>query len=159
LHREPKAMPALSSLLEPKSIAVVGASASQGKPGHIILRNIIENGFTGAIHPVNPRGGEILSRKAYASVTEIPGELDLVIFVLPRQAVLPALKEAAGRGVRAAVASRCQPDWNSLPRSQYDRISELSASSHSHLHPLSRLGGWPHQPHGAMGNFRRRLGR
>lgn len=96
-------MPALSPLLEPRSIAVVGASASAEKPGHIILKNILANGFAGAVHPVNPRGGEILGRRTHPALSAIPGELDLAVLVLPRESVLPVLKEAAGRGVRAAV--------------------------------------------------------
>ena len=96
-------MPALSPLLEPRSIAVVGASASAEKPGHIILKNILENGFAGAVHPVNLRGGEILGRRAYPSLSETPGEVDLAILVLPRPSVLGVLNEAASRGVRAAV--------------------------------------------------------
>ncbi|MDP7385180.1 MAG: CoA-binding protein, partial [Nitrospinota bacterium] len=96
-------MLALSPFLEPRSIAVVGASASEVKPGHIILKNIIGNGFSGAVHPVNPRGGEILGRKAFASISEIPGELDLAFLVLPRQSVSSVLKEAGACKVRAAV--------------------------------------------------------
>ncbi|MFQ5912757.1 MAG: acetate--CoA ligase family protein [Nitrospinota bacterium] len=96
-------MSALSTLLEARSVAVVGASASEGKPGNILLRNIIENGYSGALYPINPRGGEILGHEAYPSLRETPGELDLAIFLLPRQQVLPALQEAGDRGVRTAV--------------------------------------------------------
>ena len=54
----------IEHLFNAHSVAVVGASASPGKRGHIILRNLIEGGFAGGIYPVNPGAEEILGKKS-----------------------------------------------------------------------------------------------
>ena len=52
-------------LMQPRSVAVIGASNEQGKIGNSVMRNLIDGGFSGEIHPVNPKADEILGRKAY----------------------------------------------------------------------------------------------
>ena len=49
----------MEKFFAPKSVAVIGASATQGKSGNVVLRNIRDNGFEGPVYPVNPRGGTI----------------------------------------------------------------------------------------------------
>ncbi len=91
------------SLLSPAGIAVLGASAEEHKVGHYVLRNLLTQGYAGAVYPVNPKGGEILGKKAYASVDEIPGTVDLAVIVTPAKTV-PALADACGRkGVKTLV--------------------------------------------------------
>lgn len=80
-------------LLTPTSIAVIGASATPGKVGHEILKNILTEGFQGAVYPVNPKGGEILGKKAYTTVKKIPGEVDLALIVTPAETVLALIQE------------------------------------------------------------------
>lgn len=70
-------------LFNPRSIAVIGASATKGKLGNDVLRNLIESGFKGRIYPVNPRGGEILGLKVYRSVSDIPNHVDMGVIVIP----------------------------------------------------------------------------
>ena len=94
-------LPDLRPLLEPESIAVVGASASPEKAGHVLLRNILDGGFPGDVYPVNPREGEIAGQRAYATVGEVPGAVDLAFVVLGRQRVLSAVQACADAGVRA----------------------------------------------------------
>ena len=95
-------MPAspLSRLFDPRSIAVVGASASEEKPGFQILKAL--EPFRGAVHAVNPRGGAILGRPVHRSLGEVPGPVDLVALVLPARHSLAVLKEAAEAGAGAA---------------------------------------------------------
>ena len=93
----------LKPFLEPRSVAVVGASATPGKGGNDIIRNILSNGYGGRLYLVNPRGGEILGVKVSTSVSDLPEGLDLAVLVLPALATLMALKECANRGVKAAV--------------------------------------------------------
>ena len=95
-------MPAspLSRLFDPRSIAVVGASASEEKPGFQILKAL--EPFRGAVHAVNPRGGDILGRPVHRSLGEVPEPVDLVALVLPARHSLAVLEDAAEAGAGAA---------------------------------------------------------
>ncbi|WP_129788986.1 acetate--CoA ligase family protein [Promicromonospora panici] len=91
----------LDALLRPRSIAVVGASASPDKAGHAMMQAL--TGFAGELYPVNPRGGTILGRTAVTGLGELSGPADLAVLVIPPHAVPGAIEEAAAAGVRAAV--------------------------------------------------------
>ena len=93
----------LESLFSPRSVAVVGASAEPGKLGYSILDNVLKFGFKGPIYPINPRAPEILGVKAYPRLIDVPGDVDLIVIVVPPPAVLPVMKDAATKGVKAAV--------------------------------------------------------
>ncbi|MFJ2269736.1 acetate--CoA ligase family protein [Streptomyces sp. NPDC087849] len=90
-------------LMEPRSVAVIGASNEQGKIGNSVMRNLVDGGFSGEIHPVNPRAGDILGRTAYRSVTDVPGAVDVAVFAIPAELVAPALEEVGRKGVANAV--------------------------------------------------------
>ncbi len=91
------------SLLSPRSVAVIGASAEETKVGHYVLKNILTQGYQGEVYPVNPKGGEILGKKAYASLTEIPGNVDLAIVVTPAKTVQALAEECGKKGVQTLV--------------------------------------------------------
>ncbi|MEV4336435.1 acetate--CoA ligase family protein [Streptomyces sp. NPDC049590] len=90
-------------LMRPRAVAVIGASNEPGKIGNSVLRNLIDGGFAGDIHPVNPRADDILGRKAYRSVAEVPGEVDVAVFAIPARLVAAALEEAGRKGIPNAV--------------------------------------------------------
>ncbi|MFX1272620.1 MAG: acetate--CoA ligase alpha subunit [Promethearchaeota archaeon] len=90
-------------LFNPKSIAVIGASATKGKLGNDVVRNLIESGFEGRVYPINPRGGEILDLKVYRSVSEVAGDVDVAVIVIPARFVLPVIEECGEKGVTALV--------------------------------------------------------
>ncbi|MGH4028886.1 acetate--CoA ligase family protein [Actinomycetota bacterium Odt1-20B] len=90
-------------LMQPRSVAVIGASNEQGKIGNSVMRNLIDGGFSGEIHPVNPKADDILGRKAYKSVTDVPGEVDVAVFAIPAKFVASALEEVGRKGVPNAV--------------------------------------------------------
>ncbi|MEV8225379.1 acetate--CoA ligase family protein [Streptomyces sp. NPDC079167] len=90
-------------LMEPRSVAVIGASNEQGKIGNSVMRNLIDGGFAGEIHPVNPKADDILGRKAYKSVTDVPGEVDVAVFAIPAKFVASALREVGRKGIPNAV--------------------------------------------------------
>jgi acetyltransferase len=90
-------------LFNPKSIAVIGASATKGKLGNDVVRNLIESGFEGRIYPINPKGGEILDLKVYRSVSEIARDVDVAVIVIPARFVLPVIEECGKKGVSALV--------------------------------------------------------
>ncbi len=90
-------------LFNPQSIAVVGASSAKGKLGNDVLRNLINSGFSGKIYPVNPKGGKILDKQVFKSVSEIPGEVDVAVIVIPAKFVLPVVEDCGKKGVKALV--------------------------------------------------------
>ena len=93
----------LDSLLAPKSIAVIGASRAPNTIGWQILDNLLRHGYTGAVYPVNPSARSVHSIPAYASVEEIPDEVEMAVVVVPKQHVC-AVAEACGRkGVKGLV--------------------------------------------------------
>ncbi|MDT0547866.1 acetate--CoA ligase family protein [Streptomyces lonegramiae] len=94
---------AMGRLMQPRSVAVIGASNEQGKIGNSVMRNLIDGGFPGEIHPVNPKSDDILGRKAYKSVTDVPGEVDVAVFAIPAKFVPAALEEVGRKGIPNAV--------------------------------------------------------
>ena len=93
----------LKPLLEPRSVAIIGASSSPEKSGYTLLKNIVDGGFTGAIYPINPRAKEILGHRAYPAIGDVPGPVDLAFIVLPREAVADTIRACQAVGVGAAV--------------------------------------------------------
>ncbi|WP_373292616.1 acetate--CoA ligase family protein [Streptomyces camponoticapitis] len=90
-------------LMEPRSVAVIGASNEEGKIGNSVMRNLIDGGFAGEIYPVNPKADDILGRKAYKSVMDVPGEPDVAIFAIPAKFVATALTEVGRKNIPNAV--------------------------------------------------------
>jgi acetyl coenzyme A synthetase (ADP forming)-like protein len=88
-------------LFTPKSIAVIGASANPNKVGYAVFRNLLT--FPGQLYPVNPGRTELLGRRAYPSVAEIPGDVDLAVIIVPAPAVPDVMEECGRKGVRLAV--------------------------------------------------------
>jgi acetyl coenzyme A synthetase (ADP forming)-like protein len=96
-------MGSLDSVFNARSVAVVGASASPDKTGHIILKNIVEGGYGGSVYPVNPKAETILGLKCYPSLSAIPGGLDLAVIVVPAKFVPGVIDEGGRRGIKGAV--------------------------------------------------------
>lgn len=94
---------ALSRLLDPRSIAVVGASADPAKRGYQAVRALRDAGYPHPVYPVNPRGGELFGLTVRRSVAELPPGVDAALVALPGRAVPGALRELAGAGVAGAV--------------------------------------------------------
>jgi acetyltransferase len=93
----------LEPIFRPRSIAVIGASRTPGTVGYELVHNLLADGFTGAIYPVNPHASAVHSIPAYASIDAIEPEIDLGIISVPKELVV-ATAEACGRkGVRALV--------------------------------------------------------
>jgi len=92
---------------EPRSVAVVGASRKIMKAGHVIFKNFVDNKrrgiFKGELYPINTNEESILGYTCYPSITEVDGEIDLVVLVVPAKAVPDVMKESATKGVKAAV--------------------------------------------------------
>src|SRR5574341_392450 len=82
----------LKPLLEPRSVAIVGASSSPDKSGYTLLKNIVDGGFNGPIYPINPKAKEILGHRAYPTITGVPEPVDLAFIVLPREVVAETIR-------------------------------------------------------------------
>ena len=93
----------MTRMMQPRSVAVIGASSEEGKIGNSVMKNLVGGGFAGDIYPVNPKADEILGRKAYASVAEIPGDVDVAVFAVPAKLVVPTVAEVGRKGIPAAV--------------------------------------------------------
>jgi acyl-CoA synthetase (NDP forming) len=92
----------LEPFFKPRRIAVVGAS-EQGMYPAGILRNLLDYGYAGELYPVNPRRETVFGLPCYPDVTQTPHPADLAILTVPRQVVLPALRQCLVAGVPAAL--------------------------------------------------------
>jgi len=92
----------LDPFFHPKSLAILGASGKEGKLGRLFMERFIESGFQ-KLYPVNPREVEILGVKAYPSLIDIPGSVDLVLILTPPASVIASVKECVAKGVRGII--------------------------------------------------------
>ena len=93
----------LDRLFSPKSIAVIGASKTVGKVGHLTVSNLVQSGFKGPIIPVNSAGGELLGLKVYPKLADYPDPVDLVVIAVPAEMVPVAAQEAVKKKAGAIV--------------------------------------------------------
>lgn len=93
----------LDRLLRPRSVAIVGASASAGALGASVLENLLRGGFAGDIHLINPKRAEISGRACLASVGDLPDGVDAAVLAIPKAGVLDALAALARKNVGGAV--------------------------------------------------------
>ena len=97
------ARPSLVPMFKPKSVAVIGASATPFKHGNVAVKYLIAGGYAGAIYPINPAGGEIEGLKAYPSLRDVPGDVDCALILVPAAGTLAAMEDCAAKGVRAVI--------------------------------------------------------
>jgi acetyltransferase len=93
----------LDFIFNPSAVAIVGASENEKKIGHVILRNLVQQGYKGKIFPVNPKRKEILGITCYPSVTQISEKIDLAIIVVPAKAVPSVMQDCAKAEVKGVV--------------------------------------------------------
>ncbi len=93
----------LLPFFQPKGVVVVGASTSPEKLGYGVARNLIHSGYTGAIHLVAQKNGEVFGRTIHTSLQDIPDPVDLAILIVPTPATPQAIEECGARGIKAAV--------------------------------------------------------
>jgi acetyl coenzyme A synthetase (ADP forming)-like protein len=94
---------ALKRIFHPRAVAVIGASVEDGKIGNSVMKNLINGGYRGEIFPVHPKADEILGKKVYKTVLDIPGEVDLAVFAIPAKFCAAALDEVGRKGIPGAV--------------------------------------------------------
>lgn len=93
----------LTPFFDAKGVAILGASTNPRKLSYGILENLISYGYKGEVYPVNPNASEILGKKAYASITDVPDPVELAVVVLPVTVIMDTMKEIGERGIKAVV--------------------------------------------------------
>ena len=93
----------LNKMLRPKSVAVVGASATPGKIGYTVIKNLQDGGYKGKIYPINNNTPEILGLKAYVNVTDVPGDVDSAIITVPAKYMNEVTEECGKKGVKGLI--------------------------------------------------------
>jgi acetyl coenzyme A synthetase (ADP forming)-like protein len=93
----------MNRIMKPDAVAVIGASAEAGKIGNSVMKNLINGGYKGAIYPIHPSADEILGIKAYKSVKDVPGDIDVAVFAIPAKIVAQALIEVGEKKIPGAV--------------------------------------------------------
>ena len=94
---------AMQRIMKPRAVAVIGASAEDGKIGNSVMKNLINGGYQGAIYPIHPKATEILGRKAYPSVLDVADEIDVAVFAIPAKFCAAAMDEVGRKKVPGAV--------------------------------------------------------
>ncbi len=94
---------AMRRIMQPDAVAVIGASPEAGKIGNSVMKNLINGGYEGEIYPIHPRAEEVEGRKAYTSVTEIDGQVDVAVFCIPAPLVPRVLEEVGQKEIPGAV--------------------------------------------------------
>jgi acetate---CoA ligase (ADP-forming) len=103
LREATSAQASLRRVLAPRSVAVIGASRDRGTIGAEIFHNLLETRFNGPVYPVNRSAQVVQSVRAYRSITEIPGPVDLAVIVVPAAQVIGAARECAAKDVLGLV--------------------------------------------------------
>lgn len=93
----------LDPLFKPKAVALIGASAKELSIGNVIIRNLIHYRFRGPVYPINPKVDEIRGLKAYPTILDVPGEVDLAHIVIPPLLVPEEVENCGKKGIRAII--------------------------------------------------------
>src|ERR1700734_2580222 len=93
----------MTRIMKPRAVAVIGASAENGKIGNSVMKNLINGGYKGEIYPIHPKADEIMGKKVYKSVKDVPGEIDIAVFAIPASLVAPALVECGEKKITGAI--------------------------------------------------------
>lgn len=116
--------------MEPRSVAVIGASRRSGKGSFNVIENMREYGFKGKIYPVNPSAEEIMGIKAYREVGEIGEAIDVAIIATPREEVPRIAEECARLGIRGAiVVPQGFADADAEGKALQEQLSEIARNN------------------------------
>jgi acetate---CoA ligase (ADP-forming) len=93
----------LQPIVNPKSVAIIGAARYPGTIGNLLMRCMLQSGYAGIVYPVNPNTEAVLSVKSYPSVLDITGKVDMAIIAVPAAIVNRVADECGRKGVRALI--------------------------------------------------------
>src|SRR5678815_545268 len=93
----------LDAIFNPKAVALIGASEAPNSVGRTVLWNLMNSPFGGTVYPVNPKRQSVLGVKAYNSIRDVPGPVDLAVIATPAPAVPEIVGQCALAGVPGVV--------------------------------------------------------
>ncbi|MFG1794731.1 GNAT family N-acetyltransferase [Nocardia sp. NPDC049149] len=120
----------VGNLLTPRSVAVIGATPSAGRVGGAVLNNLLSGVFQGPVFPVNPNRRSVRGVRAYATVREIPDEVDLAVVAVPPGAIASVLDDCMAKGVKGLVVLTAGFDATGIGGGTAER--ELVAAARGH---------------------------
>jgi acetyl coenzyme A synthetase (ADP forming)-like protein len=103
LYTSEEIVDSMKRIFSPAGIAVIGASSDPSKLGYSTVKNIIDGGYKGNIYPINPKAEEILGRKCYKGIQDIPDQVDVAVVVIPAKNVAEAITALGKKGVAGAI--------------------------------------------------------
>ncbi|MFI5399576.1 MAG: acetate--CoA ligase family protein [SAR324 cluster bacterium] len=154
---------ALSAVLYPDSIAVIGASKDETKRGFRSIQKLLDGGYAGAVYPVNPKEPEILGLKCYPSIADIPGPVDLALVCTPAQTLGDIMPLCGRKGVKGAVVlaggfaeagdegKRLQDRMVDIARAHGVRIVGPNTSGIFNTHKACNIVGFSNLRRGGIG--------
>ena len=90
----------LELLFNPRSIAVIGATNTEGKLGYNVFKNLLDHNFQGKLFPVNPGSDHVQGVKAYRSIQDIADDIDAAVIIIPAKHTPAAIQQCCAKGVR-----------------------------------------------------------
>ncbi len=103
IAKEKKTIHELDSLFKPKSIAIIGASTKDLSIGNVIIKNLVHYGYKGPIYPINPKEPEVRGIKAYPTIFDVPGEIDLAHIIIPSKFVPQMIEDCGKKGIKSVI--------------------------------------------------------
>ena len=141
----------IARLLAPRSMAVIGASRDRDSVGQAVFRNLLRGGFAGPVYPVNPGAGHVASVRAYDSVLDVPGPVDVAVIGVPTAAVAAVVEECAQKGVTSIVVlSTGFADAGPEGEEEQERVLRLARSHGMRLVGPNAIGVVNTDPEVAM---------
>jgi acyl-CoA synthetase (NDP forming) len=128
--------PAIRRMLEPRSVAVVGASVKPASLGASMMAELRRGGFEGAVYPVNPGYDEVDGYRCYPSMAEVPEPVDMAILGVANVRVEQALRDAAAAGAASAVTFSSLHDDEGIEPGLRDRLHDIAEA-----HGMAMCGG------------------
>jgi acyl-CoA synthetase (NDP forming)/GNAT superfamily N-acetyltransferase len=93
----------LKAILQPRAVAVIGASRNESNLGRRVLEALLDSGFGGQVYPVNPAATELHGRRCYPTARDLPRGVDLAVIAVPRDSVLDVVDDCAVSGIKGLI--------------------------------------------------------
>ncbi|MGE7778881.1 acetate--CoA ligase family protein [Peribacillus sp. NPDC097264] len=136
-----KSLEHIEKMINPCSIAVVGASSNNKKNGGRLFQYIVENGYTGNLFPININTSEIMGYKAYSSLIDVPDEIDLACIIVSAEMVPDVLEECLVKDVKMAIIhSSGFAETGEEGRALQERIKEIAHRGNMRLLGPNSMG-------------------
>ncbi|MDQ0190239.1 bifunctional acetate--CoA ligase family protein/GNAT family N-acetyltransferase [Alicyclobacillus cycloheptanicus] len=131
----------LHPFFRPKSVAVIGASRAPERPGHLLLKHILDGDYRGIVYPVNPTTPAVSAIRAYPSLTALPEPVDLAVVAVPAEQVPSVIEDCIAADARAVmVVSAGFGEVNEAGRAQERELARRLRASGRRLLGPNTLG-------------------